>query len=83
MYNALQPLISQLDEGPPRSQLLAQLGTIKMALQAQYPTMLYSDILTHAYERLAQNLKSESTFPSDSLVRYQTLDQSNPKRRNA
>ena len=32
--------------------------------------MLYSDILTNAYEDLARNLGSESSFPSGSLVRY-------------
>lgn len=68
MYDALQPLVSQLDEKPSRSQILTQLGTIELALQAEYPTMLYSDVLTHAYDRLAQNLKGESELPSDSLV---------------
>lgn len=70
MYNALQPLISQLDKKPSRSQILTQLGTIEKALQREHPTMLYSDILTNAYEDLARNLGSESSFPSGSLVRY-------------
>ncbi|KAF9653486.1 HAD-like protein [Thelephora ganbajun] len=61
MYNALQPLISQFDEKPPRGQILTQLGSIELTLQAEHPTMLYSDILTHAYERLAQNLKVKAT----------------------
>ena len=60
MHNALQPLISQLDEKPTRGQILTQLGTIELALQAEYPAMLYSDILTHAYDRLARNLKGEN-----------------------
>jgi hypothetical protein len=59
MYNALQPLISQLDEIPSRNQILTQLGSIETALQKEHPKMLYSDILTHAYERLAQNLKGK------------------------
>ena len=66
MYDALQPLISQLDEKPTRSQVLTQLGTIELALQTEHPTMLYSDILTHAYERLAQNLGGGSERPSNS-----------------
>lgn len=66
MYNALQPLVSQLDEKPSRSQILTQLGTIELALQAEHPTMLYSDILTHAYDRLAQNLNGEPVSPSGS-----------------
>jgi len=62
MYNALQPLISQIDgEKPTRSQILTQLGTIEVALQAEHPTMLYSDILTHAYQHLAQDLKVNAT----------------------
>lgn len=69
MYNALQPLISQLDEAPSRSQMLTRLGAIELALQAENPKMLYSEILTHAYERLAQDLKSESELPSDPRVR--------------
>jgi HAD superfamily hydrolase (TIGR01493 family) len=60
MYNGLQPLVSQLDEKPTRSQILTQLGTIELALQAEHPTMLYSEVLSHAYERLAQNLNGES-----------------------
>ena len=56
MYDALQPLMCQLDDKPTRSQILTQIGTIELTLQAEHPTMLYSDILTHAYERLAQNL---------------------------
>ena len=60
MYNGLQPLISQLDEKPTRSQILTQLGTIELELQAEHPTMLYSDILSHAYQRLARNLNGES-----------------------
>jgi len=63
MYDALQPLVSQLDEKPTRSQILTQLGTIELELQAEHPAMLYSDILTHAYERLAQHLKGESGTP--------------------
>ena len=67
MYDALQPLISQFDgEKQTRSQILTRLGTIEVALQTEHPTMLYSDILTHAYQRLAQELKSESGIPSDS-----------------
>ena len=65
MYDALQPLISQLDDKITRSQILTQLGTIELALQEEHPTMLYSDVLTHAYERLAQHLKGESGSPSD------------------
>jgi len=68
MYNALQPLTSQLDENPSRSQILTQLGTIELALQAENPTMIYSDILTHAYECLAQDLKGEPEPPPNSLV---------------
>lgn len=68
MHNALQPLTSQLDEKPSRSQILTQLGTIELALQAEHPTMLYSEILTHAYEHLAQDLKGESEPLLDSLV---------------
>jgi len=63
MYDALQPLISQLDDKPTRSQILTQLGTIELALQAEHPTVLYSDILTHAYERLAHHLEGESVPP--------------------
>lgn len=69
MYNGLQPLISQLDGKPSRSEILTQLGVIELALQAEHPAMLYSDILTHAYERLAQNLNGESEHPSDSWSR--------------
>jgi len=83
MYDGLQPLISQLDEKPTRSQILTQLGTIELALQAEHPTMLYSDVLTHAYDRLAQNLKGGSRLPWDSLVRYLTPNQSKPQQRNA
>jgi len=72
MYNALQPLISQLDKKPSRSQILTQLGGIETALQTEHPEMLYSDILAHAYERLAQNLgakvtKEESTAFGKSI----------------
>jgi hypothetical protein len=59
MYNALQPLISQLDEKPSRSQILIQLGSLELTLQTEHPKMLYSDILAHAYEGLAQDLKGE------------------------
>ena len=65
MYDGLQPLISQLNEKPSRNQILTQLGTIELALQAEHPTMLYSDILTHAYDRLAQSLKGKSGHSSD------------------
>jgi hypothetical protein len=68
MYDALQPLISQLDGKPSRSQLLTQLGTIELALQTEHPTMLYSEVLTHAYERLAQNLKGEFGLASEFIV---------------
>lgn len=68
MYDALQPLISQLDEKPTRGQILTQLGTIELALQTEHPTMLYSEILTHAYERLAQNLNGEPRLSSDSRL---------------
>lgn len=64
MYNALQPLITQLDEKPSRSQILTQLGSIELKLQTEHPKMLYSDILTHAYERLAQGLKGEFAPPT-------------------
>ena len=59
MHSALQPLISKLEEKPSRSQILTQLGLIELALQAEHPKMLYSDILTHAYDRLARDLKGE------------------------
>ena len=59
MYNGLQPLISQLDRKPTRNQILTQLGSIELTLQTEHPKMLYSDILAHAYERLAQDLKGE------------------------
>ena len=75
MYNGLQPLLSQLDEKPSRSQVLTQLGTIELALQAEHPTMLYSDILAHAYDRLAQNLKGESGLLSGSSSRSKPPDQ--------
>ena len=68
MYNALHPLISQLDEKPSRSQILTQLGSIELTLQTEYPQKLYSDILTHAYEHLAQDLEGKFGFPFDSPV---------------
>lgn len=68
MHNALQPLISQLDEKPARSQILTQLGAIELALQAEHPVMLYSEILTHAYERLAQDLNGESGLSPGSWL---------------
>lgn len=83
MYNGLQPLISQLDEKPTRRQILTQLGTIELALQAEHPAMLYSDILTHAYDRLAQNLKGGSRLPWNPSARYLTPNQSKPQKRNA
>ena len=83
MYNGLQPLLSQLDEKPSRSQVLTQLGTIELALQAEHPTMLYSDILAHAYDRLAQNLKGGSGLLSGSSSRSKPLDQQKPPKRNA
>jgi hypothetical protein len=66
MYNALQPLISLLDEKPSRSQLLTQLGSIELTLQTEHPKMLYSEILARAYERLAQDLKGEFELPPGS-----------------
>jgi len=63
MYDALQPLMSQLVDKPTRGQILTQLGTIELALQSEHPAMLYSDILAHAYERLAQHLKGEPGLP--------------------
>ena len=69
MYNALQLLISQLDETPSRKQILTRLGSIEVELQREHPKMLYSDILTHAYERLAQDLKGSPRLPSVSCVR--------------
>lgn len=62
MYDALQPLISRLGEKPTRSQILTRLGTLELALQKEHPAMLYSDILTHAYERLAQDLEGRYVF---------------------
>ena len=66
MYNALHPLISQLDERPSRSQILTQLGSIELTLQTEHPTMLYSEVLAHAYERLARDLKGEFGLPPNS-----------------
>ena len=60
MHNGLQPLISQLSEKPSRSQILTQLSLIELSLQTEHPKMLYSDILAHAYERLARDLKGKS-----------------------
>ena len=73
MYNALQPLMSQLDTKPPRSQILTQLGTIELALQTEHPKMLYSDILACAYERLARDFNGELERPPETFVTYELL----------
>lgn len=61
MYNALQPLICQLDEKPSRGRILTQLGAIELAFQREHPKMPYTEVLTNSYEQLARELKVNAT----------------------
>jgi len=60
MYNALQPLVSQLDEKPSRGRILTQLGAIELAFQREHPKMPYTEVLANSYEQLARDLEGES-----------------------
>ncbi|KAF8155770.1 hypothetical protein B0H34DRAFT_714737 [Crassisporium funariophilum] len=68
LYTALQPLLSHYPKSKAwsRKEALTAFGSVELDLQAQYPDMLYSDLLAKAHEVLEQRLQALSGKPTSS-----------------
>lgn len=63
LYNALRPLLLKYPVSRPwgRKEALTAFGSVEVDLQAQYPNLLYSDLLAKAHEVLEERLKALGT----------------------
>lgn len=62
LYSALRPLLDKYSASASwgRREALKAFGSVEMDLQAQYPDMLYSDLLANAHKEIEKRLKALS-----------------------
>lgn len=65
---ALQPLLSQLPNQPPRKEIIDTLHDLEKDQQAKTPNLLYRELLTAIYPRLAAHLQLPAPSHEESAA---------------
>nr|VWO95475.1 Acetylornithine/succinyldiaminopimelate aminotransferase (ACOAT) (DapATase) (Succinyldiaminopimelate transferase) (EC (EC [Ganoderma boninense] len=64
IYDSLRPLFQKSGQPADRKAVIVAFSAVERDLQAQYPTMLYSDLLAKVYTTLEARLQNKEAPPS-------------------